>query len=217
MAIAEAAQRARIAALLAGAGHSVGMAADANDTLRCVSREPYALLVLDDAFELIDAVRLRRPDCSILLITAPGDVDARVLGLTQGADDALEASFASSQMMARVGALGRRAERTSRPPEVLTADGCALDLGAHLATRGAFMAQLTAREVGVLRWLYAHRERAVTRPELLEHVWGLSPKMETRTVDVAIAGLRKKIEADPAAPRIIVSVRGAGYRWSAFT
>jgi DNA-binding response OmpR family regulator len=182
VAISDPAERARIAALLSGAGHAVGLSGDAKDTLQCVSTEPYALLVLDDTFELVDAVRLRRPDCSILLVTAAGDVDARVLGLTQGADDALEAPFAGAQLVARVGALGRRAERTSRPPEVLTADGCALDLGAHLATRGTFKAQLTAREVGVLRWLYAHRERAVSRPELLEHVWGLSPLMETRTV-----------------------------------
>ena len=72
--------------------------------------------------------------------------------------------------------------------------------------------QLTAREVGVLRWLLAHRERAVTRAELLQHVWGLSPQMETRTVDVAIAALRKKVERETATPRVILSVRGTGYR-----
>ena len=72
---------------------------------------------------------------------------------------------------------------------------------------------LTAREVGVVRWLYRHRARTVSRGELLEHVWNTRPDMETRTVDMTIAHLRHKIERDPANPAIIVSVKGVGYAW----
>lgn len=206
-------QAARIAALFAGAGHSVALAKGGGDTLACWAREPVDLLVLDDA-ALLDRLRLSRPDAPILLITAPGDVDARVLGLERGADDALPSDFAHSQLMARAGALTRRAARAPRAPEVLSADGCELDLSSHVARRGPNRVQLTAREVGLLRWLATHRDRAVSRAELLEHVWGLSPKMETRTVDVAVAALRKKIERDPKEPRIVVSYRGAGYRFA---
>jgi two-component system, OmpR family, response regulator len=212
-------QRRRIAALFGDAGHHAATTGDAAETLRVAAAEPFELVVLDgtdenfDGASLIDALRLNRPELAILLITAPGDVDARVLGLTRGADDALEAAFAPSQLMARAGALTRRAARAPRAPELLTVDGCELDLGAHVARRGAVRVQLTAREVGLLRWLHRHQERAVGRPELLEHVWGLSPLMETRTVDMAISGLRKKIERDPSSPRIVQSVRGAGYRF----
>lgn len=126
---------------------------------------------------------------------------------------ALETPFASSQLMARADALTRRAAHLPRPAEVLEVDGCSIDLGAHVASRGKTRIQLTAREVGVLRWLHTHRERAVSRAELLQHVWGLSPQMETRTVDVAIAGLRKKIERVASEPKIVTSVRGTGYRF----
>jgi DNA-binding response OmpR family regulator len=72
---------------------------------------------------------------------------------------------------------------------------------------------LTKREVDIVRWLSRHRGHVVSRADLLQHVWGLSPRTETRAVDVAIAGLRAKLERDPSTPAIIVSVKGAGYRW----
>lgn len=212
-------QRERIAALFGEQGHTTLTTSTRKDTLETASTRGLDLLVLDgsdaefDGHGLIEKIRLSKPALPILLLTAPDDVDARVLGLSQGADDALAVPFAPSQMMARATALTRRAARAPREPEVLKVDECELDLGAHVARRGKVSVQLTAREVGVLRWLHANRERAVTRAELLEHVWGLSPKMETRTVDVAISALRKKIERDPAVPRIITSVRGTGYMW----
>ena len=74
---------------------------------------------------------------------------------------------------------------------------------------------LTPREVGILRWLHRHRGRAVSRAELLENVWGASADLQTRTVDMTIAKLRQKIEPDPASPKIVVTVLGAGYAWGA--
>jgi DNA-binding response OmpR family regulator len=218
--MAAADQRGRIAALFADQGHTTFTTDSRASTLEAAATRVLDLLVLDgsdaafDGHGLLERVRLSKPALPILLLTALGDVDARVLGLSQGADDALEVPFAPSQMMARATALTRRAARARREPEVLKVDGCELDLGAHVAKRGKVSVQLTAREVGVLRWLHANRERAVTRAELLQHVWGLSPNMETRTVDVAISALRKKIEVDAAAPRIVTSVRGTGYRFS---
>ena len=218
VAIASGEERERIAALFVAQGHSVLTTASRADTVAAAARA-VELLVLDgsdaafDGHGLLEKIRLSRPALPILLITSPGDVDARVLGLSQGADDALAAPFAPAQLMARAGAITRRAARAPREPEVLVVDGCELDLGAQVARRGKVSVQLSAREVGILRWLHAHRERAVSRGELLEHVWGLSPEMETRTVDVAISGLRKKIERDSAAPVIVISVRGSGYRF----
>ena len=72
---------------------------------------------------------------------------------------------------------------------------------------------LTAREAGVIRWLYRHKGRAITRAELLEQLWSVPGSLATRTVDMTIANLRKKIEQDPSDPKIIVSVTGVGYAW----
>src|SRR6185503_3720256 len=95
-----------------------------------------------------------------------------------------------------------------REAEILEADGCRLDLGRCQAGRNGEVVSLTAREAGILRWLYRHRMRAVPRNELLTHVWGASEDLETRTVDMTIANLRQKIEADASAPRIVVTVKG---------
>ena len=100
-------------------------------------------------------------------------------------------------------------------PEIIEADGCRFDLGRCAAQRGKSTIALTPRETGILRWLYRHRARAISRAELLEQVWGLRSDTETRTVDVTIANLRHKIERDAADPKIIVCVKGVGYEWGA--
>jgi DNA-binding response OmpR family regulator len=190
----------------------------------------------DDAIALCEATRQAHPALAILLVTAAGDVDERVLGLDAGADDCLARPFAASQLVARVGALGRRAARFPPGPrdddaaaddraddrarahvvaDVIVAGGCRLDLGRAVAQRGTLTVQLTAREVALLRFLHRHRARAVPRAELLTEVWGVSPRNETRAVDVAIAELRRKIETDRAHPAIVRSVRGIGYAWGA--
>jgi len=208
VAIADGPARARIASLLSEAGHEVSLELDPVVTV-------HVELVVLDSLSLLSRLRLARPDLAMLLITEPGDVDARVLGLQSGADDALGGDFAGSQMMARVGALHRRVTRTPRPPDVLQVDGCHLDLDGLTVRRDKTTIQLSAREVGIIRWLHTHRERAVSRAELLEHVWGLSPNVVTRSVDVAISGLRKKLEQNPESPRVVLSVKGIGYRWGA--
>lgn len=74
---------------------------------------------------------------------------------------------------------------------------------------------MTAREVAILRWLYRHRPRPVPRSELLEKIWGLPPSLRTRTVDMTISNLRRKIELPPRPPRIVVTVKRRGYAWGA--
>jgi len=149
----------------------------------------------------------------ILLLTARGAEEDKVRGLKNGADDYVTKPFGARELLARVEALKRRAERDPAEADVIVADGCTLDLGRCVARRGRRRVTLTAREAGILRWLHLHRARAVSRAELLEHVWGVSVSMETRTVDVTISNLRQKIERDAAKPRVIVSVKGVGYAW----
>ncbi len=163
--------------------------------------------------EVAERLQRERPHDAVIVFTRVGDVEARVRALEAGAADAVDASFAHSQVAARVGAAGRRAAAMPRPRDVIEIDGCTIDLSAATGARDGRAFALTAREIDLVRWLSRHAGRVVGRDDLLEHVWGLSPRTETRAVDVAIAALRAKIERDPAAPAIIVSVKGAGYRW----
>jgi len=163
--------------------------------------------------ELAAKLRRARPAAAIVVVTKIGDVPARIRALEAGADDAFDPSFAPSQMVARVGAVGRRAALTPPPAERVELDGCAIDLSAAIAEREGRAIALTAREVELVRWLAGHAGHVVSRAELLQQVWRVSAGNETRAVDVAIAALRAKLERDPANPAMIVSVRGAGYRW----
>lgn len=166
-----------------------------------------------DGVEVCRRLRSKRPALPILILTARGSEDERVEGLRAGADDYLVKPFGTRELMARVDALLRRSALLPADPERVEADGCLLDLGRCQATRDEGMVALTPREVGILRWLHRHRDRAVTRGELLQSVWGASDDLETRTVDMTIANLRQKIEREPAEPRIIVTVKGVGYAW----
>src|SRR5205085_9294983 len=120
--------------------------------------------------------------------------------------------FSARELLARVRVLGRRAPAGESLDE-LQIDGTTIDLARMVVVRGEARTALTPREAGMLRWLHRHQDRVVARAELLEQVFGMRGDLETRAVDMAIAVLRKKVERAPAKPRVIVSVKGAGYRW----
>ncbi len=209
--------------LLTGAGHEVEAVENGLEAAERGSSEAYDVIVLDrmlpglNGVEVCRRIRRARPSSMILMLTAMVEESQKVEGLAAGADDYVTKPFGVKELLARVDALARRAASQPSEPEELVADGCALDLGRCTAKREGDQvpATLTAREVGMLRWLYRHRERAVTRAELLEHVWGLPGDLETRSVDMAVANLRKKIERSASDPRIVVSVKGVGYIWGA--
>ena len=203
--------------LLTGAGHTVQAVGDGLSAAELGTRERFDLVLLDlmlprlDGIEVCRRLRLARPGQPILMLTARGSEEDKVRGLKEGADDYVTKPFGARELLARIDALGRRAQAAPAEEEVLTFGELTIDLGRLSASRGGRQATLTPREAGVLRWLYRHRKRAVSRAELLEQVWGSPGHLETRTIDQTIANLRKKIEADPARPRVIVSVKGIGY------
>jgi two-component system, OmpR family, response regulator RegX3 len=205
--------------LLTQRGFAVQAVADGAVAAAAGLEPEVALVLLDLSLPGLDGVevcrRLRggRSALPILILTARGSEDERVEGLRAGADDYLVKPFGTRELMARVDALLRRSALLPAEPERVEADGCLLDLGRCQAVRDEGMVALTPREVGILRWLHRHRDRAVTRAELLQSVWGASDDLETRTVDMTIANLRQKIEREPAEPRIIVTVKGVGYAW----
>ncbi|MEL7059867.1 MAG: response regulator transcription factor [Acidobacteriota bacterium] len=205
--------------LLIGAGHDVMTAADGAAGVEAGRSEPFDLVILDlmlpklGGIEVAERLRIARPALPILMLTARGAEDDKVRGLEAGADDYVTKPFGTKELLARVDAFARRAQQIPSPAEVLEADGAVFDLGRCEVSRDGQVETLTAREVGILRWLHRHRERGVPRSELLENVWGTVGTLQTRTVDMTVAKLRQKIERNPSQPLIVTTVTGVGYRW----
>lgn len=204
--------------LLNGDGHVVSSAADGVTGLETGLRELFDLVVLDlmlprmDGIDVCRRLRAARPGVAILVLTARASEDDKVRGLIEGADDYVTKPFSARELLARVRAIGRRAPAGESVDEIHV-DGAVIDLARMAVLRDGKCIPLTPREVGIVRWLYRHSGRVVSRAELLEHVFGQRGDLQTRAVDMAIAVLRKKLEVDPAAPTVIVSVKGAGYVW----
>jgi len=203
--------------LLKGDGHDVTAVGDGVAGVETGLREPFDLVVLDlmlprlDGMEVCRRLRSARPGMPILMLTARGSEDDKVRGLMEGADDYVTKPFSARELLARVRVLGRRAPTESL--DEIQLDGAVIDLARMVVVRGEGRVALTPREVGILRWLHRHQDRVVSRAELLEQVFGQRGDLQTRAVDMAIAVLRKKVEANPEKPTIITSVKGAGYAW----
>jgi len=214
----EASLRDGIVDLLTGDGHQLTAVGDGVAGVEAGLRDPFDLVVLDlmlprlDGMEVCRRLRAARPGTPILMLTARGSEDDKVRGLMEGADDYVTKPFSARELLARVRALGRRAPAGASLDEVQI-DGAVIDLARMVVVRGDERVALTPREVGIVRWLHRHSDRVVTRAELLEQVFGQRGDLQTRAVDMAIAVLRKKLEADPAKPTVIISVKGAGYAW----
>lgn len=214
----EASLREGLCDLLADAGHSVDSCADGEAAVRRGLAEPFDLVVLDlmlprmDGLEVCRRLREKHPTLGVLMLTARGDEQDKVRGLRSGADDYVTKPFGTEELLARIDSLARRLALDTGP-ERIEADGCTLDLGRCKVQREGTEVDLTAREANLLRFLHRHRERAVTRAELLENVWQQPGDLQTRTVDMCVANLRQKIETDPARPTIVVTVKGVGYAW----
>ena len=198
-------------------GYDVETASDGNDGLHRALSGKYDLILLDvmlpgiDGFEICDRIRRRDRQQPVIMLTAKSSDEDIVQGLTLGADDYVAKPFSVTQLVLRVQAVLRRAgidDETMR--EIRLLNGLVIDTQNLCAGDTAF----TRREMDLLLYLAQQAGRPVPREELLARVWGYANhlEIETRTVDIHIAKLRRKIESDPADPTAIVTVRGAGYR-----
>ena len=178
------------------------------------------LVVLDimlpglDGLEVCRRLRSRAP-IPVVMLTARGSEEDRVLGLELGADDYVSKPFSPRELTARVKAVLRRAGSPLGEldrAEAVEYDGLRIDLGAREARVRGEPATLTAREFELLAFLARRPRQVFRRDELLEHVWGYTYG-DTSTVTVHIRRLREKIEDDPSAPRRITTVWGVGYRF----
>lgn len=204
--------------LMVGDGHDVETASDGIAAVELGIRKPFDLVLLDlmlpklGGMEVCRRLRAARPGMSILMLTARGAEDDKVAGLGEGADDYVTKPFAARELLARVQALGRR-HMGDAASETVVIGELQLDLSQLSGTRGDLVFSLTVREAGIIRLLHRKRPNPVTRSELLEAVWSSRGDLETRAVDMAIATLRKKIEEKTSVPRLLLTVKGIGYRW----
>ena len=200
---------------LTEAGYVVEVASNGVDAVWLATEELFDAIVLDvvlpdiDGFEVCTRLRRAGRWAPLLMLTAREDVSDRVRGLDAGADDYLTKPFAFEELFARVRSLVRRGPR-ERPP-VLAVGDLALDPAEHAVRRGSESVNVTPREFAVLQYLMQHPGEALTRSELLEHVWDFAFEGDPNIVDVYIGYLRDKIDR-PFGRASIETVRGVGYR-----
>ncbi len=217
---------------LRGEGYTVLEAADGVTALDIARQNPVSLVLLDLMLPRLDGLdvcrQLRtRPETAhvpILMLTARGEETDKVVGLEVGADDYVTKPFSWKELRARIRALLRRGEQTAAtataPHEpaagesrVLTTGDLRIDVDRREVHRGEREIELPARLFDLLVYMVRNKGLVLTRDRLLQHVWGYDYAGDTRTVDVHMRWLREKIEDDPAAPLLVQTVRGVGYRF----
>jgi two-component system OmpR family response regulator len=196
-------------------GFAVDVALDGTDGLWMASEEPYDAIVLDlmlpevDGLEICRRLRDAKNWTPILMLTARDGVTDQVHALDSGADDYLTKPFSHAVLVARLRALIRRG--TPERPTVLRAGDLYLDPAARRAGRGEVVVDLTAREMALLEFLLRHAGEAVSKTEILAHVWDYDFEGDPNIVEVYIRHLRNKLDR-PYGRQAIETVRGAGYR-----
>jgi DNA-binding response OmpR family regulator len=185
-------------------------------------RRNYDLLLLDlvlpgkSGLDILREVRGVRPTQPVIILTARGEESDRVEGLRRGADDYVVKPFSVRELLARVEAVLRRSpERPTDVHEISLPAGTADLERREVRFADGQRAELSEREVELLRYLAAHHGRAIARDEILANVWRISPQgLSTRTIDMHVARLREKLRDDSEAPQVLLTVRGKGYMFA---
>jgi two-component system OmpR family response regulator len=185
--------------------------------LELIMRGIYDIAILDwmlpgrDGLAICRAAHTAQLQTALLMLTARGEIEDRVTGLDNGADDYLVKPFAFKELLARLRVLGRRSVNMIGDPSELRCGDLVLDLSAHKARQGSQPLNLTATEWNLLEFLMRHPGQILTRAQIMDYVWSFETSVETTQVDVFIFYLRRKLrlsgKADP-----IRTVRGVGYR-----
>lgn len=214
----EPAMRIALRDALEAEGYRVLSANDGQTGLDKALKEKPSLMILDvmlprlDGFEVCAQLRRLANPIPVLMLTAKGMTADRVAGLESGADDYLTKPFEMAELIARIHALLRRAQRQAQPCAKLQLGSIEIDLLKQVARRGPAPLHLSAKEFAMLRLMAQTPGEPVPRERFLDVVWGYTAFPTTRTVDNYILQLRNKLEDDPENPRWIQTVRAVGYR-----
>ena len=205
-----------IVSALIRSGHTATAVHDGLEALNAILADPPHLVVLDvnlpsmDGFTIL--TRLRKAQCAtrVLILTANSEVEDRVKGLNAGADDYLAKPFAMDELLARVNVLGRRGGAIAES-DVLRLGDLLMDVPHRRVTRKGERIELSPREFEVLQILMTEPGRIFTRNDICERIWQRDHQYDTRTVEIFIMRLRKKLEQE-GRPTLIQTVRGVGYQ-----
>lgn len=209
-----------VARYLQRAGYATRVAGDGAQALALCAESMPDLVVLDIMLPGIDGLevmrRLRHDDDAsvrVILLTARGREDDRIVGLRRGADDYVVKPFSPGELVARVEAVLRRERAAASPPAAIERDGLRIEPASRRVLRDGQDVPLTAREFDLLAFLAQHPGQVFSRDRLMELVWQLPLCGEHSTVTVHIRRLRAKLEPDPQRPRYVQTVWGVGYRF----
>ena len=202
-------------------GYEVDFSGDGTEGLEKALQGDFDLILLDvmlpglNGFEICNRIREQDRDQAIIMLTAKSSDEDIIEGLSLGADDYVAKPFSVAQLVLRVQAVLRRTRSVIEQEQLIKLDKDVVIDSQNLSGNcGEEALTFTRREIDLLQYLQANSERPVSRDELLHKVWGYADNLdlETRTVDIHIAKLRRKIEKDPSQPLYLMTVRGAGYR-----
>lgn len=202
-------------------GFEVDYAEDGDSGLEKALSGQFDMILLDvmlpkrDGFDICETIRRQDRDQPIIMLTARNTDEDIVQGLALGADDYVAKPFSVTQLVLRVQAVLRRSGfDPQHNTEIQLDQQLIIDTQNLAGTIGNQPVAFTRREMDILQYLHQHHERPVPREELLHKIWGYAKDMdiETRTVDIHIAKLRRKLETDPKHPQYLITVRGGGYR-----
>ena len=185
-------------------GYNVKHCADGESGLAEALSRQYNLVLLD----------LMLPGMDGFILSAKNADDDIINGLKYGADDYIPKPFSVPMLLARIDAVLRRSRQTMENEGKLVAGSLRVNFREYTGTRGTEELAFTRKEIEILEYLWNNRDHAVPRSELLREVWGYenAESVDTRTVDIHITKLRKKIEDDPSHPKLLVTFRGEGYQ-----
>lgn len=202
---------------LSEGGHEVSEAVDADSAIALLRARRFEAVVLDrllpdrDGITIVRQLRRDADSTPVLMLTAVGDIDARVEGIEAGADDYLVKPFAFIELSARLMAIQRRASQAHATRTTLQVADLRMDAVSRTVTRAGVAITLQPREFALLEYLMRHSDQLVTRTMLLQHVWKYNFDPQTSIVETHISRLRSKVDRAFACGDYIITVRGEGY------
>jgi two-component system, OmpR family, response regulator RegX3 len=204
--------------LLEREGFEVSLAETGPDALSTFEREGADIVLLDVMLPGLPGTEVCRQlrqvsHVPVIMVSARDEEVDKVVGLELGADDYVTKPYSPRELLARIRAVLRRgAEAPDLDPQVLEAAGVRMDVERHVVTLHGEPLALPLKEFDLLELLLRNAGRVLTRGQLIDRVWGADYVGDTKTLDVHVTRLRAKIEDDPRAPRLLLTVRGLGYR-----